>query len=91
MRFLRIFLSFLLALLIMLDAVVLARLATYGWPRALSIETVDGVTHAEVHTLSMSAWNWAVLALYLTIHVVLFYFVWRAWSQWRHRQAPAGR
>jgi hypothetical protein len=91
MRLVRTLLSVFLVALFVVDAIIAVRLATYGWPRVLRIETVDGVTYAESHVLPMSASDWMVLGVYLIVHVVVCYFTWRAWSQWRHGRTTMGR
>jgi len=83
MKWLRLTTTILLGLLLLFDALVGLRLWIYGWPRYLTVTTEGPADQLRatirVTWIRFSSSDWALLVLFVGLHLALAYGVWRTW------------
>ena len=84
MRRFRIAFTVILGVVVAIDAIVGYRLWASGWPKLIALTSPqEGVERVQVIALPFTGADWLVLILFLILligfHVLLCYFVWRAW------------
>jgi len=84
MRAARWLLTAVLGVLLLIDGIEVFRLMRYGLPKRWVTKIVDGVMQSQGVPLAMKASAWLYLGLYVLVHIVLCYGVWRLW---RSREA----
>ena len=75
----RVPLTAILAALLLIDGVVVFRFLREGWPKRFVSEVAEGVLVSHPVPLAMTFADCVYLALYLLLHVVLCYGIWRLW------------
>ena len=79
MREARMLLTAVLAALLLIDGFVAFRFLRHGLPKHWVTKIVDGVMQEHTVPLAMTASAWLYLGLYILLHVVLCYSIWRLW------------
>jgi hypothetical protein len=68
-------------ILVFVDSVVAYRVFNSGWPSTISLApTPDGAEQVQVHPIPLTSATWFFLAFAIAIHVLLLYFIWKAWK-----------
>jgi hypothetical protein len=79
MRWLRIPLTAIAALLIAFDLLMVYRVSSTGWPKHLSGTIDGGVAKIRVTPIPFTGSDWLILAVVIAVHAALFYVVWKSW------------
>lgn len=79
MRLVRLVLTVLLGMLVVMDAIVAARVAHSGWPKTLLVTASNNAAQVEVVPVHFTASAWFFFGFYGVAQLVLLYLVWRSW------------
>jgi hypothetical protein len=75
----RFVLTVLVGILLVMDAIVAARVARSGWPKTLVIAASNNAAQVQVLPAHFNASAWVLFGLYGIAHFALLYLVWRSW------------
>ncbi len=78
-RLMRIILSGLLGILLVLDAIVVVRLSTSGWPKYIIVNAADHAAQVQAIPMHLNTSGWLLVVAYGCVHALLCYGVWRVW------------